>query len=62
MMLYIRDNEMRAEGRAEGKILGAIGIMRDDGKTDDEIITRLMSKFKLTLEEAEEYVKMPELV
>ena len=61
MMLYIRDNEMRAEGRAEG-IAGAVDIMRDDGKSDQEIIEKIKNKFGLTQEQAEEYVLAPAVV
>ena len=64
MMLTTRDNEMRAEGREEGraegistgKIIGTVETMRDDDKSDSEIIDRIMRKFGLTQEEAEKYV------
>ena len=55
MMLYIRDNEMRAEGLAKG-IAGAVEIMREDGKNDQEIIEKIKIKFGLTQEQAIEYV------
>lgn len=56
MMLVTRDNEMRAAGRSEGKILGTVETMRDDGKNDKDIISRLMSKYELSEKEAEGYV------
>ena len=36
--------------------MGAVDIMREDGKDDRVIIERLMSKYNLTQEEAERYV------
>ena len=45
-----------AEGRAEGMILGTIETMRDDGKTDEEILARITGKYDLTEEEAKEYL------
>ncbi len=36
--------------------MGAVEIMREDGKDDRAIIERLMSKYDLTQEEAEKYV------
>ena len=47
--------EGRAEGRAEG-ITGVVDIMREDGKSDSEIINRIKARFGLTQEQAEEYV------
>ena len=51
----------REEGREDG-IIVAVDIMREDGKTDSEIIARIRSKFNLTQEQAEEYVLAPETV
>ena len=45
-----------AEGLAEGKILGIIESMFDEGKTEAEIISRLTSKYHLASEEAREYI------
>lgn len=42
-------------GLTEG-ILGAVEIMLEDGKSDNEIVTRLMSKYSLTDEKAKEYL------
>ena len=36
--------------------MGAVEIMREDGKDDRTIVDRLMSKYNLTQEEAEKYV------
>ena len=43
----------------EGKILGTVETMRDDGKSEQEIISRLMEKFHLTEDEARDYIKVP---
>ena len=43
----------------DSRIQGAVETMRDDGKSDQEIIARLMSKYGLTREEAEGYVLVP---
>ena len=48
-----------ARGISTGKILGAVETMRDDGKSDKDIIVRLMSKYGLSEKEAEEYVLTP---
>ena len=45
-----------AEGRTEGMILGTIETLRDDGKTEEEIRSRLISKYRLTEKEAEGYM------
>ena len=59
--------EGRAEGRAEGeekgiekgKIIGAVEVMRDDGKDDLTIISRIANKYNLSEEQAKEYVLPP---
>jgi len=56
MVMMIHEMEVREEGREEGKILGTIETMRDDGKDDQAIITRIINKYGLTKEEAERYV------
>ena len=38
----------RKEGEARGIILGAVETMRDDGKSNGEIIARLMAKYDLS--------------
>lgn len=48
--------EGEARGISTGKILGTVETMRGDGKTDRDIIVRLMTKYNLTREEAEGYV------
>ena len=50
----MKEDFLRVE--EEGKIMGAVEIMREDGKDDRAIIERLMSKYDLTQEEAEKYV------
>ena len=47
--------EGKAEGMAEG-ILGAIGICRDLGLDNNEILTRIIHKFSITQDEAEQYL------
>ena len=49
-------NEQKREGLFAGKILGYIESMRDDGKSDREIAARLMTKYGLSQEKADEYV------
>ena len=60
MVMMIREMEVREEGIAigvdRGKILGTVETMRDDGKDDQTIITRLINKYGLTQAEAEGYV------
>ena len=41
------------------RIQGYVESMRDDGKSDQEIINRLMLKYGLKLEDAEKYVLVP---
>ncbi|MBR2257022.1 MAG: hypothetical protein IJ899_06665 [Blautia sp.] len=64
MVMMIRDMEKIEEGKEIGKeigkkigkIIGFVDACRDDGKDDQTIISRLVSKYGLTQEEAEEYV------
>ena len=56
MIMMVHDMEVREEGRAEGRIIGIIETMREDGKDDQTIIARLRSKFNFTQDEAERYV------
>ena len=46
------------EQRAEGKILGAIETMRDDGKDEQAIVSRLTSKYDLSAKQAKRYLRM----
>ena len=50
------ENKGRIEGRSEGRILEHIDIRREEGYSDEEIIESLMKKFKLTDEQASEYL------
>lgn len=58
-----RGKEIYREGIAigldRGKILGTIETMRDDGKSNQDIVDRLMKKYSLTQEQAEGYVLSP---
>ena len=57
MMLNMRDNEIREEGREEGKILQTIKMYRDlVHYSDEQIIETVMKEFKLTKKEAESYL------
>ena len=61
MMLWVRDNEMRAEGRIEGRAEGAISeailIYHDEMHlSSDAIVQKIMSRFNLGEEAAREYV------
>ena len=62
MVMKIREMELRemalAEGRAEGKILGAVEILREEGKDNKEILGRIMAKYHLSEEEAKEYLQV----
>ena len=62
ILLHIQSTE-RSEGISEGvstgKILGAVETMRDDGKSNQDIVARLMVKYSLTQEQAERYVLAP---
>jgi len=46
-----------AESRTEGRIPEHISIRREDGMSDEEIISNLMTRFKITREEAEAAIK-----
>ena len=48
------------QGLSEGKILGIIETMREDGRSDEDIIARLVSRCGLPEEQAEEYLKETE--
>ena len=61
-------NDALAEGRAEGVeegvakgILGAIAICRDLGLSAGETLDRIVSRFSLTRDEAEAYMKQASL-
>ncbi len=41
------------------RIQGAVETMRDDGKSDEQIVERLMNKYGLKKDEAEGYVLVP---
>ena len=57
MLLVTRDNEMRAEGRAEGEIIGAIKLYKEKlGLTSEEIVNRIAVRFSLEKNVAERYV------
>ena len=56
VVMMIRDMEKIEEGKEIGKIIGFVDACRDDGKDDQTIISRLVSKYGLTQEEAKEYV------
>ena len=58
-LMMNHDEQVREEGRDEGRILGTVETMLDDGKSDQEIISRLMLKYGLKKEAAEEYVLVP---
>lgn len=54
--------EGRAEGikvgREEGIIIGTIGMGKDIGLSDDDILAKISKKFVLTSEEAQKYMKL----
>ena len=54
--------EARAEGikvgREEGIIIGTIGMGKDIGLSDDDILAKISQKFVLTSEEAQQYMKL----
>ena len=52
--------EGRKEGREEGIILGTIETMREDGKTDSEILKRLRDRYQLSEAVAQEYLNQVE--
>ncbi len=45
------------KGRQEGRILERIEILRDLGKSEDEIIQNVIERFKITPEEARKYLE-----
>ena len=45
--------------RSECKILGFVDALRDDGKSNQDIVARLMTKYSITQEQAEGYVLEP---
>ncbi len=55
MTLLMRDNEMKAEGRAEGRIQQAIKMYKKFGYNQEDAIKEIMDEFSLSKEEAEEY-------
>ncbi len=46
------------KGKAEGKAEGIIDTSLEDGLSENEIITRLQNKLKVSLGTAQEYFKM----
>ena len=57
-MLNMRDNEIREEGRMEGRILQTIKTYRDlVHYSDEQIINTVMKEFNLTKKKAESYLK-----
>lgn len=48
MTLLMRDRENQKIGEEIGRIFGAISVYRDLRLSDEEIITRLQTKFDLT--------------
>ena len=55
MTLLMRDQENMEKGMRKG-IYGAIVMCRDFGASDAEIVEKLLEKFHLSYEEAEQYV------
>ena len=53
---YSARNEARA--RKEGKVLGSISTLRSLGMQDSQIVVKIMELFKLTKEDALEYMAM----
>ncbi len=51
-------NKGRREGREEGRILERIEILRDLGKSEDEITQNVIERFKITPEEARKYLQI----
>ena len=49
-----KQGEKRGEkrGRDEGIVLGAIGIMRDDGVAEEKIMQRIMKKYQVSEDDA----------
>ena len=61
MTLLIRDRENQRIGKEIGKeiekIYGAISVYKDLKFSEEEIITKLQTKFDLTEEEASQYLE-----
>lgn len=64
MTLLMRDRENqkigKEIGKEMGKIFGAISVYRDLHLSDEEIITKLRTKFDLTEEQASAYLNEAE--
>lgn len=60
MTLLMRDQENIDKGMERGKIYGAISAYRELDLSDDMILRKLEAKFRLTEEEAKEYLKNAE--
>lgn len=60
MTLLMRDRENQKIGEEIGRIFGAISMGKDLGLSDEELITRLRSKFDLTEEQVRTYLKEAE--
>ena len=56
MLMMIRDMEIREEGIEEGKLLGAVETLRDLGMEEEKIIQKIMEKYGLTRDEANDVV------
>ncbi len=56
MTLLMRDQENIEKGIEKGKIYGAISMCRDLGLPEEEILKKVQEKFRLSLEEAKEYL------
>lgn len=56
MTLLMRDRENQKIGEKRGKIFGVVSVYRDLCLSDEEIITRLRTKFDLTEEQARAYL------
>ena len=64
MTLLMRDRENqkigKEIGKEIGKIFGAVSVYRDLHLPDEEIITKLQTKFSLTDEQARAYLEEAE--
>lgn len=60
MTLLMRDRENQKIGEEIGRIFGAISMGKDLGLSDEELITRLRTKFDLTEEQVRTYLKEAE--
>ena len=56
MTLLMRDQENIEKGIKKGKIYGMISAYRDLEVPEDEILKKVQEKFRLSLEEAKEYL------